>query len=103
MMRRQNEACRNVGKHKCGLPKVLSSRHVLIYSLVRLFRNFAGGELMKSLPVEYADASPGVQAVYDDVLQTMQRTDLPNWIKYLGSNEKILKKLGEVSLHDNRW
>ena len=29
--------------------------------------------------------------IYDDVLLTMQRTDLPNWIKYLGANEKILK------------
>ena len=45
---------------------------------------------MKAIPVEYADATPGVKAIYDDVLSTMQRTDLPNWIKYLGNNEKIL-------------
>ena len=51
------------------------------------------------MPIEYADASPGVQAVYDDVLMTMQRTELPNWIKYLGKNEKILKGNWEKFRH----
>ena len=46
---------------------------------------------MKATPVEYEDATPGVKEIYDDVMSTMHRTDLPNWIKYLGGNEKILK------------
>lgn len=46
---------------------------------------------MKARPVEYNDAVPGVREIYDDVMATMHRTDLPNWIKYLGGNEKILK------------
>ena len=78
------------------LTEVLSSSHVLIYSLDHL-KNFVGGELMKSFPVEYADASPGVQAVYDDVLQTMQGLIYPIGSSIWEAMRKY-QQLGEVSL-----
>ena len=46
---------------------------------------------MKVNPVEYDQATPQVKAIYNDVLTTMSRSELPNWVKYLGGNERILR------------
>jgi alkylhydroperoxidase family enzyme len=42
-------------------------------------------------PVEYADASQGVRAIYDDVRATLKSERLPNWIKAMGGNETLLR------------
>jgi len=41
--------------------------------------------------VEYKDATPGVRAIYDDVMQTTGSPAVLNVIKALGNNEKILQ------------
>lgn len=40
--------------------------------------------------VEYEDATPGVRAIYDDVMQTTGSPAVLNVLKALGNNEKIL-------------
>ena len=47
--------------------------------------------------VEYADASPPVRAIYDDVLATIGApvSGLPNWIKAIGNNANVLKAAWE--------
>ncbi len=47
--------------------------------------------------IEYADASPAVRAIYDDVLTTIGAPveGLPNWIKAIGNNEHVLKAAWE--------
>jgi len=47
--------------------------------------------MKRRVMIEYDDAAPGVRAVYDDVLKIPGMTELPNWIKALGSNENVLK------------
>jgi alkylhydroperoxidase family enzyme len=41
--------------------------------------------------VEYDDASPTVQAIYDDIMTTMGAPSVLNFLKALGNNEHVLR------------
>jgi alkylhydroperoxidase family enzyme len=41
--------------------------------------------------VEYEDASPAVQAIYDDIMTTMGSPTVLNFLKSLGQNEHVLR------------
>lgn len=41
--------------------------------------------------VDYAEASPAVRALYDDIRATLGVTELPNWVKALGGNANLLR------------
>jgi len=41
--------------------------------------------------VEYDDASPGVRAIYDEIMQTVGSPTVLNVLKALGNNENILR------------
>ncbi|MDX1404562.1 MAG: hypothetical protein R3192_08490 [Woeseiaceae bacterium] len=41
--------------------------------------------------VDYADASPEVQAIYDDIMNTMGAPDVLNFLKALGNNQHVLQ------------
>ena len=41
--------------------------------------------------IEYDDASPKVRAIFDEILDTMGATDIPNFLKSLGHNEHTLR------------
>ena len=43
-------------------------------------------------PIEYADASPEVRAVYDDIKQTRQIKDVNNFWKYLAHDPATLRR-----------
>ena len=43
-------------------------------------------------PVEYADASPQVRTVYDDIKQTRNVPDVNNFWKYLSRDPATLKR-----------
>jgi hypothetical protein len=43
-------------------------------------------------PVEYADASPQVRTVYDDIKQTRNVPDVNNFWKYLARDPATLKR-----------
>ena len=45
-----------------------------------------------SAPVEYADASPQVRAVYDDIKQSRNVPDVNNFWKYLARDPVTLKR-----------
>ena len=47
--------------------------------------------MKRRVMVGYDDASPAVQALYDDVLATLGATELPNWLMALGTNEHVLR------------
>ena len=50
---------------------------------------------MKPQPIAYADASPEVKAVYDDIMQSRGLTDVNNFWKYLANDPKGLKRTWE--------
>jgi hypothetical protein len=41
--------------------------------------------------VEYEDASPAVQAIYDEIMNTMGTPSVLNFLKALGNNEHVLR------------
>ena len=41
--------------------------------------------------VEYDDASPAVQAIYDEIMNTMGAPSVLNFLKALGNNEHVLR------------
>jgi alkylhydroperoxidase family enzyme len=43
--------------------------------------------------VDYADASPEVQAIYDEIMMTMGSDSVFNFLKTLGHNEHVLRAL----------
>lgn len=47
---------------------------------------------MKPQPIAYADASPEVRAVYDDIMQSRGLSDVNNFWKYLANDPKGLKR-----------
>jgi AhpD family alkylhydroperoxidase len=48
-----------------------------------------------SSPIEYADASPEVRAVYDDIKKTRNVPDVNNFWKYLARDPVTLKRTWE--------
>ena len=48
-------------------------------------------------PVEYADASPEVRAVFDDIKAARKLPDVTNFWKYLASEPGLLKRTWEES------
>lgn len=46
-------------------------------------------------PVEYADASPQVRAVFDDIKQSRKIDDVNNFWKYLANDPALLKRTWE--------
>ena len=46
-------------------------------------------------PIEYADASPQVRAVFDDIKKTRNVSDVNNFWKYLANDPKTLKRIWE--------
>jgi AhpD family alkylhydroperoxidase len=46
-------------------------------------------------PVEYADASPQVRAVYDDIMRSRNVADVNNFWKYLARDPATLKRTWE--------
>ena len=46
-------------------------------------------------PVEYADASPPVRAVFDDIKQSRKVDDVNNFWKYLANDPALLKRTWE--------
>ena len=46
-------------------------------------------------PIEYADASSPVRAVYDDIKKTRNVPDVNNFWKYLARDEALLKRTWE--------
>lgn len=47
---------------------------------------------MASTPIEYADASPAVRAVYDDIKRTRNVPDVNNFWKHLARDPVTLKR-----------
>jgi len=47
-------------------------------------------------PVEYADASPEVRAVFDDIKATRKITEVNNFWKYLAADPALLKRTWET-------
>ena len=50
---------------------------------------------MPQTPIEYADASPEVRAVYDDIKQSRNVPDVNNFWKYLARDPVTLKRTWE--------
>jgi len=46
-------------------------------------------------PIEYADAAPNVQAVFDDIKRTRKVDDVNNFWKYLANDPALLKRTWE--------
>ena len=46
-------------------------------------------------PIEYADASPEVRAVFDDIKRTRNVPDVNNFWKYLARDPAVLKRTWE--------
>lgn len=55
--------------------------------------------MSKPKPIEYADASPEVRAVFDDIMTRRNVPDVNNFWKYLANDPKTLKRTWE-SLKD---
>ena len=51
--------------------------------------------MSKPKPIEYADASPAVRAVYDDIKQTRDVPDVNNFWKFLAHDPAGLKRTWE--------
>jgi len=49
--------------------------------------------------VEYKDASPEVQKIYDEIRETTSNTEIPNYLKALGNNENILRAVWSMTKH----
>jgi hypothetical protein len=43
--------------------------------------------------VEYEDASPEVQAIYEEIREVMGSPAVPNFLKALGNNENVLRAI----------
>jgi len=50
-------------------------------------------------PIEYADASPQVRAVYDDIKKTRNVADVNNFWKYLAKRRIVSSTARSVQLH----
>ena len=50
---------------------------------------------MSRTPIEYAEASPAVRAVYDDIKRTRNVPDVNNFWKYLARDPATLKRTWE--------
>ena len=50
---------------------------------------------MPTPPIEYADASPAVRAVYDDIKKSRNVPDVNNFWKYLARDPATLKRTWE--------
>jgi AhpD family alkylhydroperoxidase len=50
---------------------------------------------MKQQPIEYADASPAVRAVYDDIKRLRKVDDVNNFWKYLAHDPVTLRRTWE--------
>ena len=48
-------------------------------------------------PIDYADASPAVRAVYDDIKTSRNVPDVNNFWKYLANDPVTLKRTWAVS------
>jgi alkylhydroperoxidase family enzyme len=46
--------------------------------------------------VEYEDASPAVQAIYDEIMNTMGTPTVLNFLRALGNNEHVLRATWEM-------
>ncbi len=55
--------------------------------------------MKRQVVVEYADASPGVRALYDEAMSTMGLSSVPNWMKSMGTNESVLRATWEKFRH----
>lgn len=55
--------------------------------------------MSKPKPIEYADASPDVRAVFDDIMTRRNVPDVNNFWKYLANDPRTLKRTWE-SLKD---
>ncbi len=51
--------------------------------------------MSKPQPIEYADASPEVKAVFDDIKTSRNLKDVNNFWKYLANDPKTLKRTWE--------
>jgi len=51
--------------------------------------------MSKPRPIEYADGSPEVKAVYDDIKASRKVPDVNNFWKYLANDPKTLKRTWE--------
>lgn len=49
--------------------------------------------MKRSSIVEYEDASPEVQAIYDEIRDTMGSSDVLNFLKALGNNAHVLRAI----------
>ena len=52
--------------------------------------------MTKPRPVEYADASPEVRAVFDDIKATRNVAEVNNFWKYLAADPALLKRTWET-------
>jgi hypothetical protein len=52
--------------------------------------------MSKPRPVEYADASAEVRAVFDDIKATRKVTEVNNFWKYLAADPALLKRTWET-------
>jgi len=52
--------------------------------------------MSKPRPVEYANASPEVRAVFDDIMATRKVAEVNNFWKYLASDPSLLKRTWET-------
>ena len=48
--------------------------------------------MTKPKPIDYADASPQVRAVFDDIMTTRNVTDVNNFWKYLANDPATLRR-----------
>lgn len=51
--------------------------------------------MSRSQPIQYADASPQVRAVFDDIKQSRKVDDVNNFWKYLANDPVLLKRTWE--------
>jgi AhpD family alkylhydroperoxidase len=58
-------------------------------------RDDKGEHMSKPQPIEYADASPEVRAVFDDIKKTRNVPDVNNFWKYLARDPAGLKRTWE--------
>jgi AhpD family alkylhydroperoxidase len=54
---------------------------------------------MTTAPIEYADASPAVRAVFDDIKRTRNVPDVNNFWKHLARDEALLRRTWESVKH----
>jgi len=49
--------------------------------------------MKRAVLIQYAEASPNVRAIYDEVMEATGKPDVPNIMKALGRNEKALRSV----------